>query len=244
MSNHLSLAVFAYDFPHYRSQQALMKFVLSGHRPDVIFGAPFKKLSFYQSERRFTPNFMDLFEPRDLAAELGIDYIAVEHNSSEVRDEVTSRNLDLGLITGARILDPSIIDVFNVGVLNPHPGIIPINRGLETIKWCITERIPIGVTTHLIDSQIDMGQLIDIQIVDVYPDDTLIDVYLRQLELMQQMTVEGIEKLESGFRPSPITEEGKYNGGLPAEDDALLLEWFEEYKKDYIEIVKEYQSRT
>ena len=38
---------------------------------------------------------------------------------------------------GARILKPSAFSPFRKGVMNMHPGILPDNRGLDTIKWAI-----------------------------------------------------------------------------------------------------------
>jgi len=48
-----------------------------------------------------------------------------------------------------------IINAFKIGVLNMHPGILPDNRGLDTIKWAIMKDMKQGVSCHLISKEID-----------------------------------------------------------------------------------------
>ena len=44
---------------------------------------------------------------------------------------------DLGIIAGSRILKKKIIEEFKIGILNMHPGLLPLNRGLDTHKVSI-----------------------------------------------------------------------------------------------------------
>ena len=47
------------------------------------------------------------------------------------------------------------------GIINFHPGLIPEARGLDTPQWCIYDGIPLGVTSHFIDSKVDAGRIIE-----------------------------------------------------------------------------------
>ncbi len=243
MKKKLSVAAFTYDFPHYRGMIGILKLMMTGHKPDVLLCQPWKKLNIADSEIRFSPRYTDVPETREIAEFFGLECRIGEHNSDEMVSFVKERNIDVGVICGARILNKKIIEAFNVGVINPHPGIIPINRGLDNLKWAINDRIPQAVTTHLIDPRVDMGSIIDIQIVPVLEDDTLIDIHIRQLELMTLMLIEAIEKLESGFVPKPQVEEGTYHKCIPPELEKDLMENFVSYKKDYDQIVKEWESQ-
>ena len=53
----------------------------------------------------------------------------------------------------------NVIDSFSNGIINFHPGVLPENRGLDNLKWAIYNNLPQGVTTHLIDENIDVEQI-------------------------------------------------------------------------------------
>ncbi|MBU2259352.1 hypothetical protein KKC44_01985 [Patescibacteria group bacterium] len=242
MPRKLKIAAFTYDFPHYRSQQGIFKLMITGHAPDILLAQPYKKLTFYQSKIRFSPHYDDVPQARDIAKFFGIDYQVCEHNGLSTVELVKKLDLDIGVILGARILSKQIIEAFNVGVINPHPGIIPINRGLDNLKWAIVQNIPQAVTSHLIEPRIDMGKFIDLQTLEVFEDDTLIDIHIRQQELMHKMMVEAIEKLEADFKPISIQEEGIYRNAMDPETEATLMNRFETYKKTYPVMLRKWKG--
>ena len=41
-----------------------------------------------------------------------------------------------------------------------HPGLLPLNRGLDTHKWAILKKLASRDYCHLIDSKIDLGKFI------------------------------------------------------------------------------------
>lgn len=233
MNKSLKIGVFAYNFPHYKTQQGLLNLFVNNIKIDIVFMAEPVKLNFYQSKIRVAPKYISLNNTKDLTESLGISSCVVKHNSDETIDLVKKYNLDLGIILGARILKQNVIDSFKIGVLNMHPGIIPINRGLDNLKWAIIDKMKQGVTTHLISNEIDKGKLIDIQELDVFEDDTLIDIHIRLQELEQNMMIEAIKKLQNGFIPLDILADGKYNKAVDLNNELLLIDQFEFYKKNY-----------
>ena len=80
------------------------------------------------------------------------------HNSSKTKNLLKKLKPSLGLIFGSRILNKEIIEMFKVGILNLHPGLLPENRGLNTIQNAILKNIPQAVTLHFINNEIDMGK--------------------------------------------------------------------------------------
>ena len=169
----MKIGVFAYNFHHWKTQNGIINLMMSGKKPDVIFAADKVDLNFYKSKIRISPKDLHLHHPKEIAEQFGIDYKVVKHNSDEVQTEVKKRNLDLGIVLGARILKPIAFNSFNKGVLNMHPGILPENRGLDTIKWAIFNKLNQGVTCHLIDEKIDRGLIVKIDKINIYNDDTL-----------------------------------------------------------------------
>ena len=64
-------------------------------------------------------------------------YFVLNHNSNTIVDIIREHSIDLGVIAGARILDHKIIKLFNRGIINFHPAILPECRGLDSLLWSI-----------------------------------------------------------------------------------------------------------
>jgi methionyl-tRNA formyltransferase len=50
-----------------------------------------------------------------------------------------------------------ISSVFEKGIVNFHPSLLPLNRGSDPITWAIFDETKHGVSAHLVDSEIDQG---------------------------------------------------------------------------------------
>ena len=112
-----------------------------------------------------------------------------------------------------------------------HPGILPQNRGLDNLKWGILNDIPQGVTAHLIDKNIDRGLMIMQDTVQVYEDDTLVDLHIRIQNLEQRLMIESLTYLEGhGKSDLQALPKGTYYKSVPPELEISLMEKFEEYK--------------
>lgn len=226
------IGVFAYDFPHGKTQTGLLNLMLNGYLPDVVFGAESVKLNIKHSQIRVATRGLKYTPAPAICENLGIRYHKVIHNAHSTADMIRDLDLDIGVILGARILHKRVIDPFRVGVINLHPGILPGNRGLDNIKWSIIHKMPVGVTAHLIDKHIDKGRLIIQSSIPVYHDDTLVDLYVRNQNLEQQLLIEAIEMLCDGC-PTPRLNEGTYRQAVPPDIEATFNEEFQTYKALY-----------
>jgi folate-dependent phosphoribosylglycinamide formyltransferase PurN len=163
MTKHDRIAVFAYAFPHRKSQDFLCELALAGFRNVLVLAAPWKKLPHEPFESFFSTGLSNA-EPHDTAAicqTLGYDFIETEHNDVDrLQAEVETRSITLAIIAGARILKPNIINLFHEGVLNIHPGMIPETSGLDAFFYTIKHQAPMGATAHYIDGRVDAGDLL------------------------------------------------------------------------------------
>jgi len=230
----MKIGVFAYNFPHWKTQNGIQNLCIAGYKPEVIFAADPVKLKFYKSQLRLTPKDLFLWHPKQIADHYNIDYCVVKHNSSETSQIVKNKNLNIGIMLGARILKPIAFNNFSIGVINMHPGILPENRGLDNIKWAILNNQPQGVTTHIIDSQIDRGQKILQDTIEVYQDDTLLDIHLRLQNLEQKLMIDSIVYLQNNGKEQLMNlNEGVYNQSVPSFIEQKLLDSFNQYKQEY-----------
>ena len=178
----MKIAVFAYNFPHTKTQDFLVRLFLEGYQVEFVVACEPIELNLPQSILRVKPNHIDLVHPELICQRLGIPYYVLPHNDPEVANLVRVNHIDIGVIAAARILKKPIIRSFGKGVINFHPGLIPEVRGLESLKWAIYRDCPIGVTAHFIDERVDAGRVILKEEIPIYADDTLIDMSIRLAE--------------------------------------------------------------
>lgn len=191
MSQH-KIAVFAYNFPHKKTQDFLLRMFLEGIKIDCIFAADPVELNIPKSTIRSKIRSSECVHPRKIAERLGIDYFVMPHDSKELINLAKARDINFAVITGARVLKSEIIKAFPLGILNFHPGLIPEARGLDAMLWSIYKDVPLGVTAHLIDEKVDAGLIISKEIIKIYKDDSIFDLSERLYEKQINMLVPAI----------------------------------------------------
>ncbi len=186
------LAIFAYNFPHKKTQDFLLRMITEGVHPDIVLAANPVEIKIPAPSIRVKPRHYDLIHPYEICKRFGIPYFIVEHNSLECRDLLSDYSIDIGLISGARILDESIIKSVKKGIINIHPGLLPEGRGMDALQWAIYEDRPLGVTSHVINRRIDHGRILKRIVIPEYFDDTLLDLSLRLEQAQNTILVNSI----------------------------------------------------
>lgn len=175
MSKRDCIAVFAYAFPHRKSQDFLCELALAGFGNVLVLAAPWKKLSNGPSES-FFPNGLSNAKPHDTARickTLGYDFIEIEHGDVDgIRTATEAIGISLAIIAGARILKSPVINLFREGVLNIHPGKIPETSGLDSFFYTIKHQCSMGATAHYIDGRVDAGDLLFFEETQVSAEDS------------------------------------------------------------------------
>lgn len=117
----------------------------------------------------------------------------------------------LGFSCHSKQVFPSEL-VNNILCINIHPGLNPYNRGWFPQVFSIINKLPVGVTIHVMDEEIDHGDIIIQEEVEVESNDTSLDVYnkiqLKEMELFE-INIDHILSLEFN-RIKPLSE-GNYN---------------------------------
>jgi phosphoribosylglycinamide formyltransferase-1 len=220
--------VFAYDFPHKKGQDIILRLTALGCTPRVVLAAPRAVLGLPKPAMRVKPRHADLVEPEELCRGLGIDYQIVEHASETCLLMLDQLDTEIGVVAGARILPPAVIERFRRGIVNLHPGLLPQVRGLDALQWAIMRGQPLGVTAHLIDKRVDAGWILERREIPEYADDTLVDLSLRLYETQLALLKPALER---ALREERHTLEhvvgGEYNRSFPVELAVELLGRFE-----------------
>ena len=145
------VVVFAYNFPHRKTQDFLFHLFACGIKVNHVFAADAVKLDIPPSEVRTKIRHCTPLHPSDVAKSIGAQYHQVPHQGSQINALIEEINPEIGIIAGARILKADVINGFRNGIINFHPGMIPEARGLDALLWTIRNDISLGVTSHLID---------------------------------------------------------------------------------------------
>lgn len=157
------IAVFAYAFPHRKSRDILVELALVGKKDVCVIAAPMEPLPIVD-RTRYSTKPLRFAPPQDTAAiakTLGFHYVEMKHSDvEEVARHVAEQGAKLGIVAGARILKRRVIESFDEGIVNFHPGLIPDTSGLDAFFYTVKKGIPAGVTTHFIDPRVDAGQQI------------------------------------------------------------------------------------
>lgn len=99
-----------------------------------------------------------------------------------------------------------------VTCINVHPGLNPYNRGWYPQVFSIINGESIGATIHLMDKEIDHGEIIDQVEVTVQSADTSADVYERVIGAEKILIAKNLKKIISGgYSTTKPRSEGNYN---------------------------------
>ena len=102
--------------------------------------------------------------------------------------------------------------VASIASVNVHPGFNPHNRGWYPQVFSIINGKPIGATIHLMDEDVDHGEIIDQGSVDVMSSDTSLELYERVVELEKQLIKKNLLKIVNGeFSTTSPESNGNYN---------------------------------
>ena len=220
--------VFAYDFPHKKGQDIILRLTALGCKPRVVLAAPRVALGIPSAAMRVKPRHADLVDPEELCRGLGIDYQVVDHASETCLLMLDQLDTEIGVVAGARILPSAVIERFRRGIINLHPGLLPQVRGLDALQWAIMRGQPLGVTAHLIDKRVDAGWILERREIAEYPDDTLVDLSLRLYETQLAMLKPALERaLHDERHTLEHVVGGEYNRSFPVELAMEMLARFE-----------------
>ncbi|MBI2085897.1 hypothetical protein HYT74_00990 [Candidatus Daviesbacteria bacterium] len=230
------LMLFAYDFPHKKTQDFIFRLIVEGYKINYCIATPWKKLNITPSLVSIEQKHIGLMHPRDICKKLGIKYFSVDHDSEKTVKIINKNPADLYIIAGARILSRQVIKACRDKILNIHPGLLPEVRGLDTFLWSIIYDKPLGISAHLISSKIDSGLLIYKEKLPLYKDDTPKDVTLRLLEYQTEILLKAlnlIKKKNLKDLENLSNIKSVYNTKMSADKEKLALKKFNEWILKY-----------
>lgn len=134
------------------------------------------------------------------AEELGLPILQPE----KLRDEAfveAMRELqpDLGIVIAFRMLPEVIWAMPRLGTFNLHASLLPEYRGAAPINWAIINgEKESGITTFLLNHEIDKGAIIGQQKMPILPEDNVGTLYDKLMVAGCDLVVDTVEKIAAG----------------------------------------------
>ena len=225
----MNILLFVYNFKHKKSIDFIYKLKENDINISAIIAADYIKInrpkkiiknsSFPQCEEH----------PFDLANRFNIPYFVLSHNSNTIVDIIREHSIDLGVIAGARILDHKIIKLFNRGIINFHPAILPECRGLDSLLWSIYNNYPLGVTSHLINQKIDAGKLVMKSKIKILSNDNFFTIHKKIYNLQLDLIIPSLNKLSLNRDLQILADHGSYNTYMSEDLQKEVVEKVDSY---------------
>jgi len=219
------MILFAYNFPHKKTQDFLFFSQYYNIKIDIVLGAPRALIEKPELKYNTNVNYIGLIDTLEMCWKMKIPYYMVNHNSDECLQMLKQRKPEVGIISGARILSPEVINSFSKGIINFHPGGIPECRGLDTAQWIVYNNLSIAVTSHFIDGRVDAGWIIKRQEFDRFKGDTLQDIGLRlyhgQLAIFRETLALVASRKKEDFEYVPLDAPKPYGYFPPELEDEM-----------------------
>ncbi|WP_263079619.1 formyltransferase family protein [Endozoicomonas sp. Mp262] len=221
--NNIPIAVFAYSFNHRKTTDFLNILYKKGFINVSVVAAP--KLDLESGEEVLCADN----GTERICSEYRFNYIKLAHDNVDGIKKFLSeaKCKSIAIISGARILKKNIIDIFEKGVINFHPGLIPATSGLDSFYWMIKRNVKPGVTAHFIDHKVDAGRILSFYDTEININDdeggVKEKIYKTQIDALKSV----LEKIKDGSEviSAPIDRPFKNSSLCIIEKEKVMLDF-------------------
>lgn len=137
---------------------------------------------------------------KELAQSLGIPVLQPAKLKDEgFQAELRSYNADLQVVVAFRMLPEAVWAMPKLGTFNLHTAILPQYRGAAPINWAVINgETKTGVTTFMLDHDIDTGRILLKKEIDILPEDNAGSVHDKLMVVGADLVVKTVEMILSG----------------------------------------------
>lgn len=164
------------------------------------------------AEEHLVPNGTALMQPVSLKDE-------------NFLNELKALEADMFIVVAFRMLPEVVWGMPKLGTFNLHGSLLPLYRGAAPINWAIIKgEKKSGVTTFLIDKEIDTGNILMQRECPIQERETIGTLYDKLMEIGAGLVVETVEGLVSGAITAK-PQEGKITGAPKLNKELGRIKW-------------------
>ena len=145
-------------------------------------------------------------------------------------EQLRSLGANLFVVIAFRMLPEVVWSMPELGTFNLHASLLPKYRGAAPINWAVINGdTETGVTTFFLKHEIDTGDIIRQERIDIAPTDNVGDVHDRLMMLGADLTIDTIDHIIAGDL-KPIPQDEILQGAEPTPapkifKDTCLIDW-------------------
>lgn len=148
----------------------------------------------------------------------------------EFVDELRSLRADLFIVIAFRMLPQVVWQMPPLGTFNLHASLLPKYRGAAPINRAVMAGDTVtGVTTFMLRHEIDTGDILRQESIEIGPDENVGSVHDRLMALGADLTIDTVEHILAGdLRPQPQDELLGGEEPTPAPKifaDDMVIDW-------------------
>ncbi|HVW44164.1 MAG TPA: formyltransferase family protein [Amycolatopsis sp.] len=222
----MRVAMFGYQTWGHRTLRALLN---SEHEVALVVTHP-------KSEHAYEKIWSD--SVADLAGEHGVPVVIGGRPDDEVVRRLKEAEPDIIVANNWRTwLPPEVFALPPRGTLNVHDSLLPAYAGFSPLIWAlINGEQEVGVTAHMMDDDLDAGDIVLQKAVPVGPRDTSADLFHKTVDLIGPVVTEALAAIAAGrtdFVPQDRTkasffhkrsiEDSRIDWAWPAADIERLI---------------------
>ncbi len=118
-------------------------------------------------------------------------------------EELAAYKADLQVVVAFRMLPEVVWAMPKMGTINLHGSLLPQYRGAAPINWAVINgETMTGVTTFFIEKEIDTGNIIFSENIEIKATDTAGDLHDRMMWIGGDLMVKTVKAIASGVYPS------------------------------------------
>lgn len=161
---------------------------------------------------------------------------AVEHSltvlqpanlkDSRFIETLRSYDADLFIVIAFRMLPEAVWSMPRLGTFNLHASLLPKYRGAAPINRAVMNGDTItGVTTFFLKHEIDTGDIIDQQQIEILPDENVGEVHDKLMALGAKMVVKTVADIEAGIAVAKPQPEGEFSPAPKIFKEDCRINW-------------------
>lgn len=141
---------------------------------------------------------------------------------------------DIFVVVAYKILSDRLLSIPKYGAINLHPSLLPKYRGAAPIQWSlINGDLQTAVTTILLSKQIDSGEILLQETVDIKDKDNYGTLASRLSEIGASIVVETLDGIEAGTLQGTPQDESKVTSAPKIKSDDYKIDWTKTAKQIY-----------
>ncbi len=148
---------------------------------------------------------------KEYAVAAGLPVMQPEKLKDEVFvEELRNLKADLFIVIAFRMLPEVVWQMPRFGTFNLHASLLPAYRGAAPINWAVINgESRTGVTTFFLKHEIDTGNVIDREAIEIRDEDNVGTVHDRLMELGADLTIKTVDRILAGnLSSTPQAEMG------------------------------------